>query len=230
MTSSLLVQERNHTALSELTTLRLGGPARRLIEIRREDELLEAMRMSHESLLVMAGGSNLVIADEGFDGTVVRIANRGTSFVGEGDRVRVLVAAGEPWDALVASCVEERLAGIECLSGIPGSAGATPIQNVGAYGQEVASTIASVRTYDRKRQQVDELGPDQCGFAYRSSAFKGSDRHVVLGVSIVLERSPLSLPVSYAELARTLGCRSATAHRWPRCAKRYWHCAAARGW
>jgi UDP-N-acetylmuramate dehydrogenase len=105
----------------------------------------------------------------------------------------------------VARCVEEELAGIECLSGIPGSTGATPIQNVGAYGQEVSSRIASVRIYDRVRAEIEELGPSDCGFGYRTSAFKGSDRHVVLAATFVLERSNLAQPIGYAELARKLG-------------------------
>ena len=132
------------------------------MEARTADELVEAVAAADaadEGLLVMAGGSNLVIADAGFEGTVVRVLTRGISADTGKDRVRVLVAAGEPWDELVAHCVAEGLAGIECLSGIPGSTGATPIQNVGAYGQEVADRIASVRAYDREARTDVELAP-----------------------------------------------------------------------
>lgn len=127
----------------------------------------------------MAGGSNLVIADAGFKGTVVRVLTRGISADTRGDRAGLFVAAGEPWDELVARCVAEGLAGIECLSGIPGSTGATPIQNVGAYGQEVADRIASVRAYDREARTDVELAPTECKFAYRSSVFRRSTRYVV---------------------------------------------------
>ncbi|MBV9799011.1 MAG: UDP-N-acetylmuramate dehydrogenase [Solirubrobacterales bacterium] len=202
------MRERRETSLSGMTTLRVGGPARRMLDASVEEEVVEAVSgadAAGESLLVMAGGSNLVIADAGFPGTVARIATSGIAARSEDDRVRFDVAAGETWDELVARCVADELAGIECLSGIPGSVGATPIQNVGAYGQEVSETIASVRTYDRRAGAVAERSPAQCAFGYRSSAFKGSDRHVVLAVSLVLERSAAARPIRYAELARTLG-------------------------
>jgi UDP-N-acetylmuramate dehydrogenase len=178
------------------------------VEARTADELVEAVAAADaadEGLLVMAGGSNLVIADAGFEGTVVRVLTRGISADTRKDRVRLLVAAGEPWDELVAHCVAEGLAGIECLSGIPGSTGATPIQNVGAYGQEVADRIASVRAYDREARTDVELAPTECKFAYRSSVFRRSTRYVVLGLTFVLERSCAGRPVRYAELARVLG-------------------------
>jgi UDP-N-acetylmuramate dehydrogenase len=202
--SSRAVQERTNIPLAELTTLRLGGPAQRLIEATHEKEVIEALAEADDSVLVIAGGSNLVIADGGYDGTVVRVATRGVSFAPDADSVLVEVSAGEPWDEVVARCVEEGLAGIECLSGIPGSAGATPIQNVGAYGQQVASTIACVRAYDRERQQVVQLAPEQCGFSYRSSAFKHTDRHVVLGVTFRLECSRTASAIRYGELSRAL--------------------------
>jgi UDP-N-acetylmuramate dehydrogenase len=201
MASSRAVQERADIHLCELTTLRLGGPAQRLLAATTDDEVIEAIAGADGPVLVMSGGSNLVVADDGFDGTVVQVASRGLE-LNDG---RLSVAAGEPWDEIVARCAEEGLAGIECLSGIPGSTGATPIQNVGAYGQEVSSTIAGVRAYDRERGAVVELSPAECGFSYRSSAFKRSDRHVVLGVSFALERSPNAGPLRYAELARALG-------------------------
>jgi UDP-N-acetylmuramate dehydrogenase len=196
--------ERHDIPFSELTTLRLGGAAERLIEAGTEAEVVQAVSAAGDCLFVMSGGSNLVVADDGVDGTVVRVASRGISFSADGDRVRAEVAAGEPWDDVVASCVTEQLSGVECLSGIPGSAGATPIQNVGAYGQEVSTTVATVRAYDRGRRQVVELLPVDCGFGYRTSAFKRSDRHVVLGVTFVLERAKTARPVQYSELARSL--------------------------
>jgi UDP-N-acetylmuramate dehydrogenase len=191
--------------LAPLTTLRLGGPAARLVQVEREDELVAAVRdadAAGEPLLLLAGGSNVVIADAGFPGTVVRIATRGVARSGE----RLEVQAGEDWDALVAAAVADGLAGVECLAGIPGSVGATPIQNVGAYGQEVAETIVSVRVLDRASGEVVELPPEACAFGYRTSAFKREPAsRVVLAVTYVLARSRASAPIRYAELARALG-------------------------
>jgi len=191
--------------LSELTTLRLGGPAGSLVEARTEEELLAAVRADGEVLL-LAGGSNLVIADSGYPGTVVRVLTHGVAERAEDGRVVLTVAAGEEWEPFVARCVAEGLAGVESLSGIPGSIGATPIQNVGAYGQEVAETITAVRVLARASGEVADLAPADCGFAYRSSAFKRTPgRWVVLAVTFALERRELSGPLAYAELARTLG-------------------------
>jgi UDP-N-acetylmuramate dehydrogenase len=191
--------------LSELTTLRLGGPARALVEAQSEAELLEAVRGEAGPLLLVAGGSNVVVADEGFPGTVVRVLTAGVEQRERDGRVELTVQAGEEWEPLVARCVADGLAGFESLSGIPGSVGATPIQNVGAYGQEVAETVVSVRALDREHGAVEELQPVACGFAYRSSAFKRTPgRWVVLAVTFALERRALSAPLTYAELARTL--------------------------
>jgi UDP-N-acetylmuramate dehydrogenase len=193
------------TRLSELTTLRLGGPARAVVEARSENELLAAVRAEPGPLLLVAGGSNLVVADAGFPGTVVRVLTAGVEERERDGRVELTVQAGEAWEPFVARCVAAGLAGVESLSGIPGSVGATPIQNVGAYGQEVAETVASVRVLDRERDVVEELPAADCGFAYRSSAFKRSPgRWVVLAVTFALERRELSAPLTYAELARTL--------------------------
>jgi UDP-N-acetylmuramate dehydrogenase len=198
------------TPLSELTTLRLGGPAARLAAAGDEAAIVDAVRTADrdgEPLLILAGGSNVVVADEGFDGTVLRIASGGIERRRAPDgRILLEVAAGEPWDRFVERCVGEGLAGIECLSGIPGSVGATPIQNVGAYGQEVAETIASVRVLDRDDGEARELAPTDCAFTYRSSAFKREPgRWVVLAVTFALEPSERSAPIRYAELARRLG-------------------------
>ena len=225
-----LADAREHVALAGYTTLRLGGPARRLVEAATDEQVVAAIRAADdrgEPLLVLGGGSNLVVADEGFPGTVVHVtsagvrhgsAGHGSGPAGRGT-VELTVAAGEDWDAVVAGCVAEGLAGLECLSGIPGCAGATPIQNVGAYGQEVAERIISVRVYDRQRGAVTDLAGADCGFGYRTSAFKRSlraapapgrpaavtGRFVVLNARFRLARDRLSAPVRYAELARALG-------------------------
>ena len=196
--------------LADYTTVRLGGPARGFVRASTEEELIEAVRAadaSGEPVLVLGGGSNLVVADEGFDGTVIQVATRGVSRgPGQGPATgTVTVAAGEDWDAVVARSVAEGLAGLECLSGIPGLAGATPIQNVGAYGQEVAETITRVRVYDRKTSEVLDIPNEQCGFGYRTSRFRGADRFVVLSVTFGLAVQVRSVPVRYAELAAALG-------------------------
>ena len=188
--------------LAPLTTLRLGGAARQLVIAESAEEVVAAVRGADEPLLLIAGGSNLVLPDAGWPGTVVRIATRGIDVTAG----RVVAQAGEDWEALVARCVAGRLAGIECLSGIPGSVGATPIQNVGAYGQEIAEVVARVRVYDRKRDEVVELGPHECAFGYRTSAFKRAPGElVVLEVELALRDDELGGPVRYAELARALG-------------------------
>jgi UDP-N-acetylmuramate dehydrogenase len=190
--------------LADLTTLRLGGPAARFVETRTEAELVDAVRAADaagEPVLVLAGGSNVVVADAGFPGTVVHVLTRGVDRNG----ARFTVQAGESWDEFVAARVADGLAGIECLAGIPGSTGATPIQNVGAYGQEVADVITSVRVLDRGSGETCELTPDECGFTYRSSAFKRErGQWVVLAVTFQLEPRADSRPIRYAELARAL--------------------------
>jgi UDP-N-acetylmuramate dehydrogenase len=196
--------------LADLTTLRLGGPARSFVEATTTDELVAAVRAADdagEPVLLVAGGSNLVVADAGFAGTVVRIATRGVAVEEDtcgGAFVRV--AAGEDWDGLVALAVERGWIGVEALSGIPGSVGATPVQNVGAYGQEVAETIASVRCWDRTEGVVRTVAAADCGFGYRTSRFKRDpERFVVLEVTFQLRLGDLGAPVGYAELARSLG-------------------------
>jgi UDP-N-acetylmuramate dehydrogenase len=198
--------------LAPYTTLGLGGPAAAFIEPGTEAELADAVRAADgrgEPLLVLGGGSNVVVADEGFPGLVVRVATRGVTAGADPDgpdgAVRLTVAAGESWDDVVAHCVAENLAGLECLSGIPGLAGATPIQNVGAYGQEVAATIVSVRAWDRDRAAMAEIPAADCGFGYRTSRFKHHGRHVVLAVTFRLAPGPLSAPVRYPDLAAELG-------------------------
>ncbi|MGH2862521.1 MAG: UDP-N-acetylmuramate dehydrogenase [Solirubrobacteraceae bacterium] len=193
--------------LANLTTLRLGGPAGRLVEATSEAQIVGALvdaDAAGDPLLLLGGGSNVVIADAGFPGTVIQIANRGVSTESAGDRVQLTAAAGEPWAELVARAMTDGLAGLECLAGIPGSVGATPIQNVGAYGQQVSDTIVSVRVYDRRAGRIVDLQHGECAFGYRSSVFRGLARHVVLGVTFELERSSLARPIVYPDLARSL--------------------------
>ena len=213
--------------LAEYTTLRLGGPAGRFSIAGSAADLVGAVAAADqdgEPLLVLGGGSNLVVADDGFPGVVVRAAFTGLAFAAGHDSVEVTAAAGQDWDETVQRCLAEGLSGLECLSGIPGCAGATPIQNVGAYGQEVAETITAVRAYDRLAGEVVRLGPADLGFGYRTSMFKrqaaaggggavtagagrgpATGRFVVLDVTFALAASPLSAPVRYAELGRLLG-------------------------
>jgi UDP-N-acetylmuramate dehydrogenase len=176
-----------------LSTLGVGGAARWFVRARSLEEVAGADRFSAErglELFVMAGGSNLVVADAGIDGCVLQVDLRGLQFAGDGEDVRVTAAAGEPWDGVVAATVGRGLQGLECLSGIPGSVGGTPIQNVGAYGQEVAGTIERVTVYDRVARGFATLEAHECEFAYRVSRFKGRDagRFVVCGVTFRLRR------------------------------------------
>jgi UDP-N-acetylmuramate dehydrogenase len=190
--------------LAPLTTLRLGGAASHLVTVTSTEDIPELVR-DPEPVLILAGGSNVVVADEGFAGTVLLLRTRGFRAVPDSDVVELTLAAGEPWDDAVARTVAEGWSGIECLSGIPGSAGATPIQNVGAYGQEIAETVTAVDAYDRKLGQAVTFTPAECGFGYRASVFKRTDRWVVTSVTLRLRRSGSSTPVRYAELARALG-------------------------
>jgi UDP-N-acetylmuramate dehydrogenase len=194
--------------LADHTTVRLGGPARDFVRAGTDEDLIAAVRATDDAdtpLLILGGGSNVVVADDGFDGTVIQVATKGVTCGREPGLVTV--AAGEDWDAVVARTVAGGLAGLECLSGIPGLAGATPIQNVGAYGQEVSQTITSVRTYDRVTGKISIIPNEACGFAYRTSVFKQDDerRHVVLAVTFTLAVQQASMPVGYAELAAALG-------------------------
>ncbi len=194
--------------LADFTTIGLGGPAGAFVRVGTDDELIDAVATadaSGEPVLILGGGSNLVIADAGFDGTVVQVATRGLAR--DGELGTVTVAAGEDWDEVVARTLAEGLVGLECLSGIPGRVGATPIQNVGAYGQEVAQVITGVRVYDRLTKEIIHIPNGSCGFGYRTSMFKRDQtrRLVVLAVTFRLAVGPLSAPVRYPELADVLG-------------------------
>ncbi|GAA4959552.1 UDP-N-acetylmuramate dehydrogenase [Streptomonospora halophila] len=195
--------------LADYTTLGLGGPAARFRVAADTEELIAAVAETDaagDALLVLGGGSNLVVSDEGFAGTVVHAESRSVSFRdAEDGRIRIRAGAGVPWDPLVERTVAEGFSGIEFLSGIPGRVGSTPIQNVGAYGQEVSQSIVEVLVYDRHTGERRTMGPADCRFDYRDSVFKGSDRYVVCEVVFELERSPSSRPIRYAEVAHALG-------------------------
>jgi UDP-N-acetylmuramate dehydrogenase len=196
--------------LAELTTLRLGGPAAHVVEVVAEQQLVDAVMIADEAgdpALIVAGGSNLVVADEGVSGTVILVRTQGIAVDSDAcSGAMVTVQAGENWDDFVAHAIAQGWVGIEALSGIPGSVGATPIQNVGAYGQDVSQTIASVRTYDRIDTKIRTFAAADCGFSYRHSRFKAQPhRYVVLSVTFQFALGDLGAPVAYAELARTLG-------------------------
>jgi len=203
---------RERIPLAPLTTLELGGPARFLLDVEDEGTVEDAVRWAERAgypLTVIGGGSNLVIADSGVPGLVVRMSIRGFDFVRDGDAARVTVGAAEPWDDVVARAVGHNLAGLECLSGIPGTAGATPIQNVGAYGQEVSEAIDEVRVFDRTSLTRKTLAAVDCGFGYRTSVFRDApDRYVVLGV--VFRLRPEGRPtLRYPDLTRILDASAA---------------------
>ncbi|MCT9624591.1 UDP-N-acetylmuramate dehydrogenase [Pseudarthrobacter equi] len=203
------------TLLSSLTTSAVGGPAGKYIEARTEAEIIDAVRTADaagEQVLIIAGGSNLLISDDGYPGTVVKIASEGFTVNAEDScgGVAVVVQAGHNWDQLVDYAVRHAWSGIEPLSGIPGSTGATPVQNVGAYGADVSQTIAAVRTWDRERNAVQTFTNSELKFGYRDSILKqttvnGSPRYVVLTVEFQLPLGRMSAPIRYAELARSLG-------------------------
>jgi UDP-N-acetylmuramate dehydrogenase len=181
--------------LAPLTTLGVGGSARWLLRAHTRDDVDRAHRWSQSNgvpLFVLGGGSNLVIADEGFDGLVVHVDVRGRTHATDGQDMLVTVGAGEPWDETVEDCVARGLAGVECLSGIPGTVGGTPIQNVGAYGQDVARSIDRLTAYDRAAATVCTLTRDECAFSYRTSRFKttDSDRFVIADVTFRLRPGP----------------------------------------
>jgi UDP-N-acetylmuramate dehydrogenase len=196
--------------LSAHTTLRVGGPARRVLVPATEAELVQTIRdldAAGEPVLVLGGGSNVLVGDDGFDGTVVKVAIRGIDDdVAACSGAVLTVAAGEPWEDLVQHTLEREYAGLETLAGIPGLVGGTPIQNVGAYGTEVGQLITTVRTLDRSTGAVRTFFAVECQFGYRSSRFKSEPgRYVVLAVTFQLKLGSLSAPIRYPELARTLG-------------------------
>jgi len=208
-------QPADQVPLAEHTTLRVGGPARRVIVVDSEADVIEVvgdLDAAGEPVLILGEGSNVLIGDDGFAGTVVKIATRGIDEdLAACSGAVITVAAGEPWDPLVAYAVSREWAGLEAMSGIPGLVGATPIQNVGAYGAEVGQLISLVRTFDRATRRIKTFFPVECGFGYRSSRFKHPPlveqpgRYVILSVTFQLRLGAWSAPVRYPELARALG-------------------------
>ncbi len=196
--------------LSQYTSLHIGGPAQKLIHAKSETELIAAIRQADNEkipLLIIGGGTNVLIGDDGFAGTVIRVETRGNSY--ETDACSggmITVAAGEDWDEFVEWIMEKGFAGVETLSGIPGTVGGAPIQNIGAYGHEVAEVIARVRTFDRKSDQQKTFTAAECNFSYRNSLFKAEqNRYVILDVTFQLRQGEISLPIKYTELAHYLG-------------------------
>ena len=194
--------------LAPYTTLGIGGPARFWAEVSSEEQVLEALEFADARpapVFILGGGSNILVSDAGFAGLVVRIALRGARF----EEGVVTAAAGEDWDSLVARSVERNWAGVECLSGIPGTAGGTPIQNVGAYGQEASEVIESVRALDRTTQRIVTLARGDCGFTYRRSIFNSSapEHYVVLSVRYVL-RVGGEPRIEYPDVKRALAART----------------------
>lgn len=182
---------REYVPLAAFTTLGVGGPARYFIELASESDLAPALAFAEQKRLpvfILGGGSNLLVSDTGFPGLVIHIALRGVSSQPAGNHTIITAAAGENWDAIVSAAVSDRLSGIECMSGIPGSAGGTPVQNVGAYGQEVSQTITRVRAFDRVENRMVELPASECAFSYRSSIFNTSlqNRFIILSVDFRL--------------------------------------------
>jgi UDP-N-acetylmuramate dehydrogenase len=200
------------SSLADYTSLGVGGPARTFIHAKSEEELISAIKSadtSGEPLLIIGGGSNILIGDNGFEGTVIRVETTGNSYEIDACSGGTLqVASGVPWDEFVAFTLEKGLANLECLSGIPGTVGGSPIQNIGAYGHEVSEVIARVRTYDRTEKAIKTFTAAECGFSYRSSIFKESNnRYVILDVTFQLRKGEESLPIAYPELANELGVR-----------------------
>ena len=195
---------KSNLDLSPFTSLGLGGKASFFFCAKSLDELCQALGNAQSqglSVLILGGGSNLIIPDEGFDGLVIKIELRGRDIQEEGDTVRLGIAAGENWDSFVKKCVDGALGGVECLSGIPGLIGASPIQNIGAYGQEVSQSIESVECLDRKNLELHTLKPSQCAFAYRSSIFKQEQRNrfVITQVNYILRKNYVP-EITYGEL------------------------------
>ena len=196
------------TTLNKYTSLRVGGPAKSIVNVSTEEEIIAAIEAAGESpVLIIGGGSNILISDNGFDGTVIHIANnQAESEVDACSGATLTIGAGEDWDTFVATTISRGFAGLETLSGIPGTVGAAPIQNIGAYGHEVSEFITRVRTYDRHAKAIKTFTNSECEFEYRNSYFKKHPgRYIVLSVQFQIRRGEVSTPITYAELAMKLG-------------------------
>jgi len=196
------------TELSQYTSLRVGGPATKIVQVSTEAQIIAAIEEAGETpILIMGGGTNVLIADKGFEGTVIRISNNSVqSEVDACSGATLTIGAGEDWDVFVQTTIASGFAGLETLSGIPGTVGASPIQNIGAYGHEVSEFITRVRTYDRQEKALRTFTNSECQFSYRNSLFKAHPgRYVVLDVQFQIRRGELSDPITYLELAKKLG-------------------------
>lgn len=196
------------TTLNKYTSLRVGGPAKSIIKVSTEEEIIAAIETAGDSpVLIIGGGSNVLIADSGFEGIVIHIANnQAESEIDACSGATLTIGAGENWDGFVASTIARGFAGLETLSGIPGTVGAAPIQNIGAYGHEVSEFITRVRTYDRDAKAIRTFTNSECEFEYRNSIFKRTPgRYIVLSVQFQIRRGEISTPITYAELATKLG-------------------------
>jgi UDP-N-acetylmuramate dehydrogenase len=196
------------TELSQFTSLRVGGPAKKVVQVSTESEIIAAIEEAGDSpVLILGGGTNLLISDKGFDGTVIRISNNSVQAeVDACSGATLTIGAGEDWDTFVKTTIDRGFAGLETLSGIPGTVGAAPIQNIGAYGHEVSEFITRVRTYDRKEKVIKTFTNTECHFSYRNSYFKAHPgRYIVLDVQFQIRIGEMSDPITYLELAKKLG-------------------------
>jgi len=196
------------TEFRDLTSLRVGGPAKKFVEVATESEIIAAIEAAGDSpILIMGDGTNMLVSDQGFEGVVIRISNHALAAeVDACSGATLTIGAGENWDEFVATTIERGFAGLETLSGIPGSVGAAPIQNIGAYGHEVSEFITRVRTYDRENKLVKTFTNQECEFEYRNSHFKSHPgRYVVLDVQFNLRQGEFTTPITYQELADKLG-------------------------
>ena len=194
--------------LRDYTSLRVGGPAKKFVEVGTEAEIIAAIEAAGETpILIIGGGTNILVADNGFEGTVIRITSHSMqSEIDACSGATLTIGAGENWDEFVATTLERGFAGLETLSGIPGTVGAAPIQNIGAYGHEVSEFITRVRTYDRQRKTLKTFTNSECEFSYRNSHFKAHPgRYVVLDVQFNLRQGEMTTAITYAELAKKLG-------------------------
>jgi len=200
--------EHSAEPLSKWTTFGVGGPAESFVEVPDTGLLVRLVEEADQQgtpVLLLGEGSNMLISDEGFPGVVLRVCTTGREASKDGEAVVISVAAGERWAPFVQECVAEGLSGIECLAGIPGLVGATPVQNVGAYGEDVEQTVQKVTIWDRAAKRLREMSAADCKFAYRTSVFKRNDRYVVTNVTFRLQRSRMSQPLRYSELCSKLG-------------------------
>ena len=196
------------TELSKYTSLRVGGPATKIVQVSTEAQIIAAIEEAGDTpILIMGGGTNVLIADKGFEGTVIRISNNSVQAeVDACSGATLTIGAGEDWDSFVQTTITSGFAGLETLSGIPGTVGASPIQNIGAYGHEVSEFITRVRTYDRQEKVLKTFTNSECQFSYRNSYFKAHPgRYVVLDVQFQIRRGEFSDPITYLELAKKLG-------------------------